>query len=78
MVLPDHFADNSSLETAKLSAKIKVAETTREVENMLVLNMTLGHKDAAKGVVELAARDLDLPVKESWYEQLTRWEDALT
>ena len=74
---PESDADQH-LETAKLSAKIKVAEMTREVENMLVLNMTLGHKDAAKGVLELAARDLDLPIKESWHEQLTRWEDALT
>ena len=47
------------------------------VEALISINNQLRQPDAAVGVLDLAQRKLSMELKESWYEKLQRWNDAL-
>ena len=47
------------------------------VEALISINNQLRQPDAAVGVLDLAQRKLNMELKESWYEKLQRWDDAL-
>ena len=47
------------------------------VEALISINNQLRQPDAAVGVLDLAQRKLSMELKESWYEKLQRWDDAL-
>jgi len=47
------------------------------VEALISINNQLRQPDAAKGVLDLAQNKLAMELKESWYEKLQRWDDAL-
>jgi serine/threonine-protein kinase mTOR len=47
------------------------------VEALISINNHLRQPDAAVGVLEVAQRQLHMELKESWYEKLQRWDDAL-
>eukprot|EP01062_Namystynia_karyoxenos_P028013 TRINITY_DN2131_c0_g1_i1.p1 TRINITY_DN2131_c0_g1~~TRINITY_DN2131_c0_g1_i1.p1 ORF type:complete len:2623 (+),score=1020.62 TRINITY_DN2131_c0_g1_i1:162-7871(+) len=47
------------------------------IEELIRIYHTLNQQDSALGLLEVARRDLDIKLKESWYELLGRWEDAL-
>eukprot|EP00820_Chromera_velia_P019501 Cvel_28328.t1-p1 / transcript=Cvel_28328.t1 / gene=Cvel_28328 / organism=Chromera_velia_CCMP2878 / gene_product=Target of rapamycin, putative / transcript_product=Target of rapamycin, putative / location=Cvel_scaffold3684:1-13594(-) / protein_length=1847 / sequence_SO=supercontig / SO=protein_coding / is_pseudo=false len=47
------------------------------VEALISLNNQLQQGEAARGVLEYAQKHLHVTLKESWYEKLQRWEDAL-
>ena len=47
------------------------------VEALISINNQLRQPDAAVGVLNLAQGKLSLDLKESWYEKLQRWDDAL-
>lgn len=47
------------------------------VEALISINNQLRQPDAAVGVLDLAQNKLSMALKESWYEKLQRWEDAL-
>lgn len=46
------------------------------IESMISINNKFGHHDVANGILEYAQR-YDYRLKESWYEKLQRWDDAL-
>ena len=47
------------------------------VEALISINNQLRQPDAAVGVLDLAQNKLSMTLKESWYEKLQRWDDAL-
>lgn len=47
------------------------------VEALISINNQLRQPDAAVGVLDVAQKKLAMELKESWYEKLQRWEDAL-
>ncbi|KDD76204.1 FAT domain-containing protein, partial [Helicosporidium sp. ATCC 50920] len=47
------------------------------VEALISINNHLRQPDAAVGILNVAQKDLHMELKESWYEKLHRWEDAL-
>lgn len=47
------------------------------VEALISINNQLRQPDAAVGVLDLAQNKLSMALKESWYEKLQRWDDAL-
>lgn len=47
------------------------------VEALISINNQLRQPDAAVGVLDLAQKKLAMELKESWYEKLQRWDDAL-
>jgi len=47
------------------------------VEALISINNQLRQPDAAVGVLDLAQKELHMELKESWYEKLQRWDDAL-
>lgn len=47
------------------------------VEALISINNQLRQPDAAVGVLDLAQQKLAMDLKESWYEKLQRWDDAL-
>ncbi|KAF8928817.1 armadillo-type protein [Dissophora ornata] len=51
--------------------------STSSIESLLSNNNHLQQPDAAAGILTYAQRYHDVELKESWYERLHRWEDAL-
>ncbi|XP_062082941.1 serine/threonine-protein kinase TOR [Humulus lupulus] len=47
------------------------------VEALIHINNQLYQHEAAVGILTYAQQELDVQLKESWYEKLQRWEDAL-
>ncbi|CAM8904260.1 unnamed protein product [Rhodiola kirilowii] len=47
------------------------------VEELIHINNQLHQNEAAIGILTYAQQHLDVQLKESWYEKLQRWEDAL-
>lgn len=47
------------------------------IESLISVNIQLGQPDAARGVLQYGKDQYNLKLKESWYEKLQRWEDAL-
>eukprot|EP01065_Artemidia_motanka_P017505 TRINITY_DN2095_c0_g2_i2.p1 TRINITY_DN2095_c0_g2~~TRINITY_DN2095_c0_g2_i2.p1 ORF type:complete len:2522 (+),score=807.37 TRINITY_DN2095_c0_g2_i2:103-7668(+) len=47
------------------------------IDELIRIYHTLGQQQSALGLLKVAQRDLDIRLKESWYEQLGRWEEAL-
>ncbi|XP_060963921.1 serine/threonine-protein kinase TOR isoform X1 [Cannabis sativa] len=47
------------------------------VEALIHINNQLHQHEAAVGILTYAQQELDVQLKESWYEKLQRWEDAL-
>ncbi|KAK9470032.1 armadillo-type protein [Dipodascopsis tothii] len=51
--------------------------TTPTIEALISINNQLQQNDAAIGILKHAQQHHDLQLKETWYEKLHRWEDAL-
>ncbi|PPD85571.1 hypothetical protein GOBAR_DD17494 [Gossypium barbadense] len=47
------------------------------VEALIHINNQLHQHEAAVGILTYALQNLDVQLKESWYEKLQRWDDAL-
>ncbi len=47
------------------------------IEALISINNQIGQPDAALGVLVFAHRDFGIALKESWYEKLQRWDQAL-
>ncbi|XP_047315173.1 serine/threonine-protein kinase TOR isoform X1 [Impatiens glandulifera] len=47
------------------------------VEALIHINNQLHQHEAAVGILVYAQQNLDVQLKESWYEKLQRWDDAL-
>ncbi|KAF9116461.1 phosphatidylinositol kinase- protein kinase tor1 [Mortierella sp. AM989] len=52
--------------------------STSSIESLISINNHLQQSDAAAGMLTYAQRHHDIELKESWYERLHRWEDALS
>ncbi|KAG0305001.1 phosphatidylinositol kinase- protein kinase tor1 [Dissophora globulifera] len=52
-------------------------QSTTSIESLISVNNHLQQPDAAAGILTYAQRHHDIELKESWYERLHRWEDAL-
>lgn len=51
--------------------------STDTIEALITINNQLQQPDAAVGVLTCAQRNHNLDLKETWYEKLHRWDDAL-
>ena len=51
--------------------------TTPTIESLISINNQLQQSDAAIGILKHAQLHHDLQLKETWYEKLQRWDDAL-
>ncbi|KAG0243175.1 armadillo-type protein [Mortierella sp. GBAus27b] len=51
--------------------------STASIESLISVNNHLQQPDAAAGILTYAQRHHDIELRESWYERLHRWEDAL-
>ncbi|KAI5965219.1 TOR1 [Candida pseudojiufengensis] len=51
--------------------------TTPTIESLISINNQLQQSDAAIGILKHAQLHHDLQLKETWYEKLHRWNDAL-
>lgn len=51
--------------------------STSTIESLISINNQLHQTDAAIGILKHAQQQHDLQLKETWYEKLQRWEDAL-
>ena len=58
-------------------AEFITAPTPALVEMLISTNNVLQQPDTAVGTLTYAQQHLNLDLKESWYEKLQRWEDAL-
>lgn len=58
-------------------AEFIVNPSTQLVESLISINNELQQPDTAMGILTYAQQNLNLALKESWYEKLNRWEDAL-
>lgn len=47
------------------------------VESLIHINNQLHQHEAAVGILTYSQQNLDVQLKESWYEKLQRWDDAL-
>ncbi|KAM1650754.1 hypothetical protein ACFXTH_003293 [Malus domestica] len=47
------------------------------VEALIHINNQLHQHEAAVGILTFAQQNMDVQLKESWYEKLQRWDDAL-
>jgi FKBP12-rapamycin complex-associated protein len=47
------------------------------IQDLITINNKLQQPDAARGILKFAQRHHSVELKESWYEKLERWEDAL-
>ncbi len=47
------------------------------IEALISINNQLQQPDAAVGILTFAQQNHDVELKESWYEKLQRWDDAL-
>ncbi|GAO47492.1 hypothetical protein G7K_1698-t1 [Saitoella complicata NRRL Y-17804] len=52
--------------------------STDTIEALISINNQLQQPDAAIGILSHAQHHHDLELKETWYEKLQRWEDALS
>jgi FKBP12-rapamycin complex-associated protein len=52
-------------------------QSTQMVESLISINNQLQQPDTAIGILTYAQQKLNFELKESWYEKLLRWEDAL-
>lgn len=50
---------------------------TNTIESLISINNQLQQPDSAVGILTYAQQHHDVELKESWYEKLQRWEDAL-
>ncbi|AMD21577.1 HFL279Cp [Eremothecium sinecaudum] len=50
---------------------------TSTIESLISINNQLHQTDAAIGILKHAQQHHDLQLKETWYEKLQRWDDAL-
>lgn len=50
---------------------------TSTIESLISINNQLHQTDAAIGILKHAQQHHDLQLRETWYERLQRWEDAL-
>ncbi|KAF3938362.1 hypothetical protein ABW19_dt0205056 [Dactylella cylindrospora] len=50
---------------------------TSTIEALIKINNQLQQSDAAIGILRRAQQYNDVPLKESWFEKLQRWEEAL-
>ncbi|KAF5936985.1 hypothetical protein HYC85_024491 [Camellia sinensis] len=53
------------------------ANPVAAVEALIHINSQLYQHEAAVGILTYAQQHLDVQLKESWYEKLQRWDDAL-
>ncbi|CAK7330253.1 unnamed protein product [Dovyalis caffra] len=53
------------------------ANPVAAVEALIHINNQLHQHEAAVGILTYAQQHLDVQLKESWYEKLQRWDDAL-
>lgn len=53
------------------------ANSSVVVESLIHINNQLHQHEAAVGILTYAQQHLDVQLKESWYEKLQRWDDAL-
>lgn len=51
--------------------------STSIVESLISLNSQLQLPDAATGILDYAEKAYEIKLKESWYEKLQQWDDAL-
>lgn len=51
--------------------------STSTIESLISINNQLHQTDAAIGILKHAQQHHDLQLKETWFERLQRWEDAL-
>lgn len=51
--------------------------STPTIESLISINNQLQQSDAAVGILKHAQLHHDLQLKETWYEKLQRWDDAL-
>lgn len=51
--------------------------TTPTIESLITINNQLQQSDAAVGILKHAQLHHDLQLKETWFEKLQRWDDAL-
>ncbi|ODV94288.1 hypothetical protein PACTADRAFT_4233 [Pachysolen tannophilus NRRL Y-2460] len=51
--------------------------TTPTIETLISINNQLQQEDAAIGILKHAQQHHDLQLKETWFEKLGRWDDAL-
>ncbi|CAN3370118.1 serine/threonine-protein kinase Tor2p [Diutina catenulata] len=51
--------------------------STPTIESLIAINNQLQQSDAAVGILKHAQLHHDLQLKETWYEKLHRWDDAL-
>ncbi|KAM2510739.1 hypothetical protein EV2_035938 [Malus domestica] len=58
-------------------ARSKKMDPVAVVEDLIHINNQLHQHEAAVGILTFAQQDLDVQLKESWYEKLQRWDDAL-
>ncbi|CAJ1924927.1 unnamed protein product [Sphenostylis stenocarpa] len=58
-------------------AKKMNANRVAVVEALIHINNQLHQHEAAVGILTYAQQSLDFQLKESWYEKLQRWDDAL-
>lgn len=47
------------------------------IQSLISINNQLQQPEAAVGILQYAQRNLNFELKESWYEKLNQWEDAL-
>lgn len=52
--------------------------TNSTIESLISINNQLHQTDSAIGILKHAQQHNELQLKETWYEKLQRWEDALT
>ncbi|BDA44527.1 Serine/threonine-protein kinase TOR [Coccomyxa sp. Obi] len=58
--------------------EVEFAQTPETaVEALISINNQLRQPEAAIGILAVAQNDLHMELKESWYEKLNRWEEAL-
>ncbi|KAG0200191.1 phosphatidylinositol kinase- protein kinase tor1 [Mortierella sp. GBA30] len=58
-------------------AEFMTDRSTSNIESLISVNNHLQQPDAAAGILTYAQKHHDIELKESWYEKLHRWEDAL-
>jgi FKBP12-rapamycin complex-associated protein len=54
-----------------------LSSPTTCIQSLISINNLLGLPEAANGMLAHAQKTLKVELKESWYEKLRRWEDAL-
>ncbi|XP_057450319.1 serine/threonine-protein kinase TOR isoform X2 [Lotus japonicus] len=65
------------MEFEEARSKKMEANPVSVVEALIHINNQLHQHEAAVGILTYAQQHLDFQLKESWYEKLQRWDDAL-